>query len=846
MRYPQLGLILILLVISLPTFSYAQTATDGEEKDPVKKEVKKANEAYEAEQYNLAIELLKDAYSEVRGRQPKAEILFKTAECYRNINEYKDAERYYERAQKVGYDDNKVILLRGDMLKAQGEYEEAIEVYQEFKKEEPESAEADQAIEMARKAIEWKNTPSQYQVDPMEDINSKSLDMSVTYGGDRRDNNTIIFVSSREESEGNKEDGWLGQSFMDLYTSTAERKVRRRRRGNDDDEPLSYADMKWSTPVPLDEEGVLNTDVHEGTATFDSRKKELYFTKCISEKNEKLGCGIYVTEEVGRSWKEPEQVIIGTDTTANVGHPALSPDDKYLYFVSDDYNTKGKHDIFLTTYNRREKRWAEPTNLGSKVNTTGREYYPVVHGDGFLYFSSDGHPGMGGLDVFRVKLGEDGMPKGDVENLKYPINTNFDDFHLVWKPGEDTEKGFLSSNRDGKGLDDNIYAVYRTPLIFNLEGVVTSTKTGAPIPQAEVTLDGAEGESYTVTADEDGYYIFDGTKVQKGNSYKLTFSKKKFLSGTGDISTVGHELASFEYVPSAKYFIKRLKLNKALDPIEEPIVLPNVFFDLGKAFLRPESKAALDSVVMILNNNPTITIALRSHTDYRSSDAFNNKLSQRRADSSVAYLIEKGINPKRLEAQGMGEREPFTIPEGYDGYGAPQMKEQVGKTLSERYIKTLSPEQQEIANQINRRTDFKVASDDFVPEGGLDEPEAVDARDILEQKRNEKPEAGEIYVLKQRESFGTVARKFNLNIRELKTLNGGLRGVRPFEGLQLKVEKDGNYEEWDATHYQIKRRGMDWKDVAKALDMDDDDLEELNPEIDKDMLQPGFWVRTKK
>jgi peptidoglycan-associated lipoprotein len=844
MRYPQQGFLTFLLLILFNTNSFAQNPPAEDTEKPVKKEVEKANDAYEAEQFYLAIELLKDAYSEVKGREAKSENLFKTAECYRKINDYKNAERYYERAEKVGYADKKVILMRGHMLKAMGEYEEAIEMYQNFKKEAPEDAAADAAIEMARKAIEWKNTPSQYQVDVMEDINSKSMDNSVVFGGDLRDNNTIIFSSTREESEGNKEDGWLGQSFMDLYITTAERKVRRRRRGNDDEEPLSYADMKWSTPVPLDEEGILNTKVHEGTATFDSRKKELYFTKCISEKNEKLGCAIYVTEEVGQNWKEPEQVIIGTDTSANVGHPSLSPDDKFLYFVSDAYSTRGQHDIFVTTYNRREKRWDTPKNLGSKVNTEGSEYYPVVHGDGYLYFSSDGHPGMGGLDVFRIKLGEDGMPTGDAENLQYPINTNYDDFHLVWKPGQDTEKGFVSSNRDGKGLDDNIYAVYRTPLVFNLEGVVTSTKTGAPIPEAEVTLDGAEGESVTVTADEDGYYIFDDTKVQVGNTYTLTFAKKKFLSGTGNTTTVGHELASFEYVPSAKYFIKRLKLNKALDPIEEPIVLPNVLFDVGKAFLRPESKASLDTVVKILENNPTIVIELRSHTDYTDTEKRNQALSQRRADSSVAYLIEKGINSKRLVAMGKGESDPFKIPENYDRYGADRFTE--GVTLSERYIKSLSPEMQEISNQINRRTDFRVLRDDYIPAEGLDEPEAVDTRDIIEQKRNEAPEAGEIYVLKDRESLGVVARKFKINIRDLKNINGGMRGVRPFEGLQLKVEKDGNYEAWDATHYQIQRRGQDLKDISKIVDIDDDILEELNPDLEKEMLQPGFWVRIKK
>lgn len=842
MRNAQIALIFSFTIL----FSFSIHAQDQAEepKEDRTREEEKAYDAFERMKYYEAIELLKDAYTEVRGRDKKSKILFMTAESYRFINDYKNAERYYERAIKIGYPDNEVYLLRGNMYKAMGMYEEAIEVYQAYKKQEPSSKKADEAIEYARKAIEWKEKPSQYQVDLMEDINSRSSDFSVTYGGDLRENDVILFGSTREESEGNGEDEWLGQSFMDIYTSTAERKSRRRRRGNDEEEEVSYADLRWSTPVSIDEEGLINTEHHEGTPTYDSRKKYLYFTRCMAENNAVLNCGIYRTRQLGQRWEEPEKQIIGNDTNANVGHPALSPDDEFLYFTSNAYNSKGGRDIFVSTYNRREKRWNEPTNLGDFVNTAGDERFPVVGEDGYLYFSSDQRPGLGGWDIFRVKLNEKGLPIAEAENMQYPINSSFDDFGLVWEPGGDTKKGFLSSNRQDGGLDDNIYSVYRTPLVYNLEGVVTSSKTGAPIPEAEVTLEGTDGSSFTVTTDEDGYYIFDDTKVADGNTYQLNFSKKKFLSATGDVSTIGYELSSFEYIPSAKYFIKRLKLNRSLDPIEEPIVLPNVFFDLAKATLRPESKAALDSVVAILNNNPTIVIELRSHTDYRDSDERNDRLSQRRADSSVAYLIKQGIDSRRLVARGMGESEPFTIPENYKGYGFEAFS--AGQNLNERFIRTLSPEKQEIANQINRRTDFKVLRDDFVPEGGLDEPQAVDARDIIEEKRNAKPEQGEVYIMKDRESFGVIARKFSLNMVELKNLNGGLRGVRPFAGLQLKVEKDKSYEEWDATHYQIQRRGMDWKDLARQLEMDDDDLEELNPEVDEDMLQPGFWVRTKK
>ena len=236
-------------------------------------------------------------------------------------------------------------------------------------------------------------------------------------------------------------------------------------------------------------------------------------------------------------------------------------------------------------------------------------------------------------------------------------------------------------------------------------------------------------------------------------------------------------------------------------------------------------------------------IELRSHTDYRDSDERNNRLSQKRADTCVSYLISKGIVADRLVARGMGETEPFTIPENYKFYGAGQFE--AGTTLTESYIKSLDPEKFEVANQINRRTDFKVLRDDYVPAGGIVD-ESVDPKDILAEKKDEANGPGEIYVLGERENFGTISKKFGLNIVELKRLNNGLRGVRPFEGLQLKVDPEGNYEEWDASHYQIQRRGMSLKDVAKAVGMKAKDLEEINPDFDEKLLQPGYWVKIKK
>ena len=520
--------------------------------------------------------------------------------------------------------------------------------------------------------------------------------------------------------------------------------------------------------------------------------------------------------------------------------PALSPDDNILYFVSDEFNAKGGHDIFMTTFDRRAKAWKEPTNLGSKVNTDREEYYPFAGGDGYLYWASNGLPGMGGLDIFRIKLGEDGMPAPDAEaeNMQYPINTSYDDFGLIFQ-GDKDDVGFLSSNRKGSKNDD-IYAVVKTPLVYELEGVVTSSKDGQPIPQATVKLDGSDGTSVVVNTDKDGYYIFDESKLADDVQYTLTFEKKKFLTNTANTTTIGVELSSFEYIPSVNKFLHKLKVNKALDPIEVPIVLPNVFFDLGKWDLRPEAMAALDSVVIILENNPTIVIELRSHTDYRDSDQRNIVLSQHRADTCVSYLVSKGIPADRMVAKGMGETEPFVIPEGYKGYGAGQLEE--GKKLAETYIKTLAPEKQEVANQINRRTDFKVLRDDYVPAAAV----GVDPNDIIAEKNEEEDVTkGEIYIIQGRESFGVVAKKNNINIVELKKLNGGLRGVRTFEGLQLKITPDGDYSDWDATHYQVQRRGESLKDIGKKIGVDDKVLEDMNPDVDKREVPVGYWVKIK-
>ncbi len=829
MRIKFIGFLLV--AFSINSFSLVAQPKDPYAK--LKKDVKAAFIAYDNYEYAESIELLKAALGSVKGREDKSEVLFRIAQCYRFTNNYSEAATFYMKAAKLEYKDPLAQLYYADMKRSIGEYEEALVGYQDYKKLAPTDPKGDIGIESCTLAKKWIKEPSRYQVDPMVDLNSEAMDFSPAFAGKRGDNEVIIFTSNREESEGKEDNAWTGGGFADIYISEAERKTDARRRSApaDGKRLKSPADVKWSTPRLLDESDVLNTMYDEGSATYESRRKEIYFGRCLFGKNEELECGLYITEQQGEGWKDPERIIIGKDTLANIGQPSLSPDDKMLYFVSTAYKGKGGRDIFVTTFNKRDKVWNEPTNLGDAVNTERDEYFPFAHNDGYLYFSSNGWPGMGGLDVFRIRVGDDGLPvKGaKAENMQFPINTGADDFGLIFQPGND-QVGFMSSNRTGAKSDD-IYAVVKTPMVFNIEGVITSSKDGKPLDQVTVTLTGG-AEEIIVNTDARGKYVFNADQVDENVTYEISYSRKKFLSNSSDVTTVGVPLSAFEFTPAENRFLHVMTVSKKLDPIDVPIVLPNVLFETAKWDLNEESRNSLDTVVAILVKNPTIVIEMRSHTDYKDTEKRNQILSQHRADTCVEYLISKGIDSLRLVAGGKGESEPFVIPTDYKGFGAEHFE--AGKELTERYIRGLSAEISDVANQINRRTDMKVLRDDYVPKVKPTEEE--------EEEEEEKLPKGEIYVLGDRESLGVAAKKNKISVVDLKRINGGMRGVRPVAGLQLKITKNADYSEWDATHYQVMKRNMSLKAVAKELGIDNKTLEELNPDVNPKAIPVGYWI----
>jgi peptidoglycan-associated lipoprotein len=635
-----------------------------------------ANVAFESQEYYKAITLLKKAYSKEKDNANKADIIYKTAECYRFVNDSKQAETWYRKALKLKYPENKVQLYYADALKANGKFEEATEEYEKYAQLEPEDPRGKNGAEACALAQKWIDNPSRYVVENEVQLNGKFMDFTPSYAS--ANHKDIYFTSSRNGASGNDIDGWTGQGFTDVFEATIDNKG------------------KWSKPKPLP--ATINSVYNEGASVMNADFSEIIFTRCGVKKKVLMGCELYHSKKEGGNWSEPELLPFfvkdeGDDSTqVTVGHPALSADGKTLVFASDAKGGKGGRDLWKSTYDEEKKRWSAPTNLGD-LNTQGDEMYPFIHNDGTLYFASNGHIGMGGLDIFMAEAQGDSW--GNVTNMRYPINSNGDDFAIIFE--KEQEKGYFTSNReDGKGSDD-IYSFLLPALKFTLCGTVTDFKTKKAVSEATVSLVGTDGSSLETKTDAEGKYCFD---LSPATSYVITAGKKDYyLNKTGKTTTVGFEED------------KDLIHDFELDPINRVIDLPNIFYDLGKWDLRPESKVALDGLIETLNDNPTIVIELGSHTDTRASDSYNLSLSQKRAQSVVDYLIENDIAEARLVAKGYGETTPKVLDNAVGEFPK-------GSVINDAFIAKLATEElKEEAHQLNRRTEFKVLRNDYVPKG---------------------------------------------------------------------------------------------------------------------------------
>jgi len=634
-----------------------------------KQKTERAYAAYEAGSYYDAIDHFKDVYSKTRDRQLKAEMVFMVSECYRLINDPKNAELWYKRAVRSPFPKPEAQYWLADSYKKLGRYPEAIEEFRAYRQLVPGDPRTEQQIRACELAMEWQASPEAYNVEELKDVNSRDSDFSPAYARD--DHGLLWFTSSRDDARGNREHGATGQSFTDIFETRLDKKG------------------KWSTPVPVD---FLNTEFEDGTPSFSSDYTEVFFTRCEAGKRESKGCVIMYSSREGVNWSDPEKIELLDDTLV-AAHPALSPDGQTLYFVSDMPGGRGGKDLYRTTRTSPGSPWSRPENLGTDVNTRGNELFPFVHEDGTLYFASDGHIGMGGLDIFRA------VPQGGdawlVQNMMAPVNSPADDFGITFERG--SEKGIFSSSRKGRTADD-LYTFEMPPLLFSITGLVRDEKTGQPVEGATVQLIASDGANMQTETGAAGDFSFT---LRPEVDYIFLASRKGYLNGKEKETTRGQD--------KSRDFMATIQLT----PIDRPIELPNIFYDFGKWDLRPESMVSLDRLVETLNDNPNVTIELMSHTDSRDTEEFNLDLSQKRAQSVVDYLIAKGIAADRLTARGYGETNPKVVDQEIIK-NAPFLRS--GATLNEQYINSLaSEEQKEIAHQINRRTEFRVLRTDYEP-----------------------------------------------------------------------------------------------------------------------------------
>lgn len=634
-----------------------------------KQKTERAYAAYESGSYWEAIDLFKDVYSKTRDKQVKAEMVFMVSECYRLINDPKNAELWYKRAVKSAFPKPEAQYWLAESTKKLGRYPQAIEEFRKYRQLVPGDPRTEQQIRACELAMEWLDSPEGYAIDELKDANSKDSDFSPSYGRD--DYGLLWFTSSRDDAQGNKEHGATGQSFTDIFETRLDKKG------------------KWSTPVPVD---FLNSEFEDGTPSFSADYTEVYFTRCEAGKREQKGCVIMFSTRDGTRWTDPEKLELLADSLV-AAHPALSPDGQTLYFVSDIPGGLGGKDIYSATRTSPGSPWSRPENLGTDINTRGNELFPFVREDGTLYFSSDGHIGMGGLDLFKaVPQSGDGWV---VQNMRSPINSNADDFGITFEKG--AEKGIFSSTRKARG-DDDLFTFEMPPLLFSVTGLVRDEKTGQPVQGAAVQLIASDGANMQTETGNAGDFKFN---LRPEVDYIFLASKTGFLNGKEKETTRGQD-KSREFMASIM-----------LTPIDKPIELPNIFYDFGKWDLRPESMVSLDKLVETLNDNPNVTIELMSHTDSRDTEEFNLDLSQKRAQSVVDYLIGKGIASDRLTAKGYGETSPKVV-DAEILKDSPFLRSEA--TLNEQYINTLaSDEQKEIAHQINRRTEFRVLRTDYIP-----------------------------------------------------------------------------------------------------------------------------------
>ena len=649
--------------------------------------IKKGDKALALGEYFDAATQYKKAYSQTPPKQRKlrGQLALKMGDCYRRINYTQKAIAAYNNAIRYKQHDSLTHLYLGQQLMKNGQYKEAAKQFQAeldsiFGKENMDDVVtlAKTGLRSAQQAPAWKQEGSAYTVKRENFFNSRRSEYSPMLGGDEW--NQLFFTSTRNQSKGDDLSGITGTKNADIFLSQKDNKG------------------KWQHPEAIDSE--LNSEGEEGACSFSPDGRTMYLTLCKTDPDYPRFATIATSSRTDAAWSKPTDLKLTYDTLSTYAHPAVSPDGEWLYFTSNMPGGQGGYDIWRVRLTTSGLGGVE--NLGTPINTPGDEMFPTFRPNGDLYFSSNGHEGMGGLDIYiahvvsnvtlndELETGNEEIINGShysLEHPGYPLNSQGDDFGMTFEGLKN--QGFFSSNRgDGKGWD-HIFSFYNPEIVQTVTGWVYE-QDGYELPAGQVYMVGNDGTNLKLNVKGDGSFT---QQIKPGVDYVFLGTCKGFLNH--------QEQLRVEPVKESEEYV----LQFPLASISAPVLIDNIFYDFDKATLRPESAEALDQLVTLLEENPNVTIELSAHCDYKGSEDYNKRLSQRRAESVVRYLIEHGIASDRLTPVGYGKdkakRIRRKVAEKY-----PFLKE--NDVLTEEFIKTLDEEQQELCNQLNRRTEFRV------------------------------------------------------------------------------------------------------------------------------------------
>lgn len=604
-----------LLSICIPTIVICQAS----QTPAYQIELDKAELAYLSKKYNTAAQLYQKVYPKVKDEETKQKVLFKIADSYRNSNNFKQALKWYEEVLNSKYPDPAILYSYGQLLKNFERYDEATRAFYDYNFEVPEDPNGKTAMQSCALAGDWKANPLKFNVKNESAINTDQSDYAPFYQGGK-----VIFSSTRKEAQGSEIFEWTGQKYCDLFEAT-------------------FSNENFSKPAALK---ALNSNYNEGVAWLDTAGTMVFFTQCNGKDGKGLFCKVLVSYFQNGAWLEPKPLPFNSDSFS-IGHPAMTADNKRMYFSSDMPGGFGKKDIWYVAYDAIKDVWGNPVNLGANVNSAEDEMFPFVDENGVVYYSSKGFLGMGGLDLFKTADSANTFKKA--ENLRYPINSGGDDFSISFIPESRRNNGgaiaFFSSNREGGQGDDDIYSIAIKPIVVLVKGRVYDRESGQPVNGASVSA----------------------TNLGGNNQWKIKTNDKGLFSAELPLKDVFGIMASKEtYFNSANKRVSTLDITKdstieielpldLVPPADVELTLEGIYYDLDKWDIRPDAAKVLDSMAIILRFNPNLVIELASHTDSRAPAPYNLELSQKRAKSCVDYLVSKGIAKDRLVPVGYGE-----------------------------------------------------------------------------------------------------------------------------------------------------------------------------------------------